>query len=53
MGKDEFNTSSTKHQNYGIEALLSLLVGTTANGKTLFWYGAVFRIGAMTFAVKV
>jgi hypothetical protein len=48
MSEGEFDTSATKHQEYGVETLSSLLVGTTANSQPQLWDGAVFRIWMMT-----
>ena len=50
MSEGEFDTSATKHQEYGVETLGSLLVGTTANSQPQLWDGAVFRIWMMTLA---
>lgn len=46
----EFDDSATKHQEYGVEALGSLLVGATGNSHTQLWDGAVFSIWVMTLA---
>jgi hypothetical protein len=50
MSEGEFDTSATKHQEYGVETLGRLLVGTTANSQPQLWDGAVFRIWMMTLA---
>lgn len=50
MSEGEFDASATKHQKYGVEALLSLLVGTTADSYPQLLDGAVFGIRVMAIA---
>jgi hypothetical protein len=47
MSEGELDTSATKHQQYGVEAFLSLLVGTAANRYPQLFDGAVFGIRIM------
>jgi hypothetical protein len=47
MSKDEFDTSATKQQQYGVERFLSLLVETAANSYPQLLDGAVCGIRVM------
>ena len=50
MSEGEFDSSATKHQEYGVKSLGSLLVGTTAYSQPQLLDGAVLRIWMMTLA---
>jgi hypothetical protein len=50
MSEGELDTSATKHQQYGVEAFLSLLVRATADSYPQLLDGAVFGIWVMTLA---
>jgi hypothetical protein len=50
MSEGELDTSATKHQQYGVDAFLSLLVGTAANRYPQLFDGAVFGIRVMALA---
>ncbi len=50
MSEGELDTSATKHQQYGVEPFLSLLVGTAANSYPQLFDAAVFGIRVMALA---
>ena len=50
MSEGELDTSATKHQQYGVEAFLSLLVRATADSYPQLLDGAVFGIWVMALA---